>query len=115
MRRLLIASLVLALAACGRAPRPETPSVAVPQSEHTRGEIIGRTIEELVRRWGTPALQVREGTSLKLQYRSRLCVLDAYFYPGVGNAPMRVTYVDTRTRALADIDQALCVGSLDAP
>lgn len=72
------------------------------------------TADELVRRFGTPALQIREGTSLKLQFRSSLCVLDAYLYP-TGNAPHRVTYVDTRTRSLGNIDQALCIRSLAAP
>lgn len=85
-----------------------------PPSAHTRGPIIGLTADELVRRFGTPALQIREGQSLKLQFRSAQCVLDAYLYPS-GQAPHRVTYVDTRNRALADVDQALCVRSLEAP
>ena len=72
------------------------------------------TAEDLVRRFGTPALQIREGDGLKLQFRSPQCVLDAYLYPG-GNAPHRVTYVDTRTRALADVDQAFCIRSFGAP
>ena len=75
---------------------------------------MGLTAEDLVRRFGTPALQVREGSSLKLQFRGRQCVLDAYLYPNPGGL-YRVTYVDTRTRALADVDQALCVASLEAP
>lgn len=72
------------------------------------------TADQLVRRLGTPALQIREGQSLKLQFRSDLCVLDAYLYPS-GTAPHRVTYVDARTRALGDMDQALCIRSLAAP
>ncbi len=72
------------------------------------------TAEEMVRRFGTPALQIREGVSLKLQFRSDQCVLDAYLYPA-GNAPLRVTYVDTRTRSLAEADQAVCIDSLEAP
>lgn len=75
---------------------------------------MGLTAEELVRRFGTPALQIREGTSLKLQFRSNLCVLDAYLYP-IGNAPYRVTYVDTRTKSLGEVDQTLCVASIEAP
>lgn len=85
-----------------------------PPSAHTRGEIIGLTADQLVRRFGTPALQIREGQSLKLQFRSAHCVLDAYLYPS-GQAPHRVTYVDTRNRALADVDQARCIDSLEAP
>jgi hypothetical protein len=113
MRRFLLCSAPLLVAGCASAPKPAaTPQV--PQSEHTRGRIIGLTAEDLVRRFGTPALQIREGESLKLQFRNGRCVLDAYLY-AVGNAPYRVTYVDARTRALAAIDQALCIDLLEAP
>jgi hypothetical protein len=113
MRILAASSLSLLLAACATAPRPGLPT-ETPPSAHTRGPIIGLTADELVRRLGTPALQIREGTSLKLQFRSAQCVLDAYLYPS-GQAPHRVTYVDTRNRALVDVDQALCIRSLEAP
>ena len=114
MRRFLAVSLSLLLAACATAPRPAPTPTELPPSEHTRGEIIGLTADELVRRLGTPALQIREGGSLKLQFRNAHCVLDAYLYQ-TGTAPHRVTYVDTRNRALADVDQAFCVRSLQAP
>lgn len=113
MRRFLASSTALLLAACATAPRPPVPTQP-PPTEHTRGAIIGLTADELVRRLGTPALQVREGTSLKLQFRSSQCILDAYLYPS-GNAPHRVTYVDTRNRAMADVNQAMCIDSLQAP
>ena len=113
MRFLLVTSASLLVAACATAPTPVQP-VAPPPSEHTQGEIMGMTADQLVRRLGTPALQIREGQSLKLQFRSNLCVLDAYLYPS-GTAPHRVTYVDARTRALGDMDQALCIRSLAAP
>ncbi|MGN6154590.1 MAG: hypothetical protein ACTHN4_02510 [Sphingomicrobium sp.] len=116
MRRFLAASLTLLAAACATAPRTTSPEPVseIPQSTHTRGQIVGLTAEELVRRLGTPALQIREGDSLKLQFRSDQCVLDAYLYP-TGNAPYRVTYVDARSRSLADVDQALCIASIEAP
>ncbi len=116
MRLLLAAPPLLFLAACATAPKPSGVPQAPPaaQSQHTRGQIIGLTVEQLLHRLGRPALQVREGDSLKLQFRSRECVLDAYLYPS-GNAPHRVTYVDTRTRALGPIDQAVCIDSIEAP
>jgi hypothetical protein len=115
MRRFSAVSLALLVAGCATAPRPSTEPVSeVPQSTHTRGAIVGLTAEELVRRLGTPALQIREGDSLKLQFRSDQCVLDAYLYPS-GNAPYRVSYVDARSRSLADVDQALCIASIEAP
>ena len=114
MRRLLVLSGPFLLAACATRPTAvQTPEAPV-QAEHTAGGIVGQTADDLVHRFGTPALQIREGNSLKLQFRSDQCVLDAYLYPS-GNAPYRVTYVDTRTRALAHVDQALCIQSLQAP
>lgn len=113
MRRFIPVALSLLLAACATAPRPQQ-AVETPASPHTRGEIIGMTAEDLVRRFGTPALQIREGDSLKLQFRSAQCVLDAYLYPS-GTAPYRVAYVDSRTAALADVDQAFCIRSMDSP
>lgn len=115
MRRFLALSMSLLVAACATAPKPGQPAEAAPPpSVHTRGEIIGLTAEELVQKFGSPALQIREGESLKLQFRNSQCVLDAYLYP-TGSAPYRVTYVDTRTFALGDANQALCIDSFEAP
>ncbi len=113
MRYFATISASLLLAACATTPKPGEVQQPEP-SAHTRGEIIGMTAEELVQRFGAPALQIREGESLKLQFRNGQCVLDAYLYPS-GNAPYRVTYVDARTPALADMDQAVCVRLLEAP
>lgn len=116
MRRFAAASLTLFAAACATAPKTATPGQVeqTPPSAHTRGEIIGLTAEELIHRFGPPALQIREGESLKFQFRNAQCVLDAYLYPS-GNAPYRVTYVDARTQSLADMDQSICIDSLEAP
>ena len=116
MRRYIALALSLLAAGCATAPQQQQqPQVQeISASVHSRGELVGLTADDLVRRFGTPALQIREGASVKMQFRSAQCVLDAYLYPS-GNAPYRVTYVDTRTPALADIDQALCVRTLEAP
>ena len=58
-------------------------------------QLTGMTTRDLTGHFGRPALQVQEGTSLKLQFRGRYCVLDAYLYPGQ-NGGLRVTHVDTR-------------------
>ena len=72
------------------------------------------TAAELVQRLGSPALQVREGQGLKLQFRASRCVLDAYLYPPPGAvAPLRVTWVDARLRSGADTDQRGCVAALE--
>ena len=110
MRRIILASTLL-IAGCATAPQaPEAPPVQSPTTRQPHG-IIGETTSELVGHFGNPALQVREGASLKLQFRGRSCVLDAYLYPQ--NNVLRVTYVDARTLAGADYDQAACIASLE--
>jgi len=111
MRRVLPLSLTLIVAACATRPQPqpETPTVQSPTTREP-GAIVGLTPQELVGHFGNPALQVREGTSLKLQFRGRTCVLDAYLYPQ--NGVLRVTHVDARTLAGYDSDQAACIASL---
>jgi len=114
MRRLVIA-LPLLLTAC-LARREAEPEVAqpAPVTRPATGQLIGLTASDLVGHFGSPALQVREGSSLKLQFRGKLCVLDAYLYPAQ-NSTLRVTYVDTRTKSGADTDQAACISALENP
>ena len=116
MRRLFPAILVFA-AAC--APRPQAapppqPTVvtAAPQSI---GSLIGETAGGLVQRFGNPALQVREGASLKLQFRRRGCVLDAYLYSPPTGGVQRVTHVDTRYASGVDANQQSCIRMLQSP
>lgn len=114
MRRLVLASTLL-LAAC--ATRPEQPpaqQIPRPQPASPRArQILGLTPNELVGHFGKPALQILEGNSLKLQFRGRSCVLDAYLYPQSGG--YRVTHVDTRSPSGVDIDQAACIFALENP
>ena len=118
MRRLALAS-TLVLAAC--AVRPEQPVVRAPPPvaagpPQVRSSILGLTASELVGHFGNPALQVREGVGLKLQFRSNRCVLDAYLYPpDSGSGTQRVTYVDTRLPSGVAIDQAACISALENP
>ena len=117
MRRIISPSLSLLLAAC--ATRPEQsqgpqPNSAQPQSQE-QSSVIGLTAQELVGRYGSPALQIREGNSLKLQFRGHRCVMDAYLYPSGGVGTLKVTHVDTRLPTGGDIDQAACIFSLRTP
>jgi hypothetical protein len=116
MRRFLALSLSLSLAACMRAPQQPPAATPAPVVETHQGsrELRGLTANELVGHFGTPALQIREGTSLKLQFRGRRCVLDAYLYPQSGGT-LRVTHVDTRSPNGADMDQAACISALENP
>jgi len=113
MRRIIFASILL-LAGCATRPQqqPEAPVTQSPTTRQPRG-VLGMTTAELVGHFGNPALQVREGTSLKLQFRGRSCVLDAYLYPQ--NNVLRVTHVDARTLTGVDSDQAACISALEYP
>ena len=113
MRRLLALSLVLAVAAC--APRPQetpAPQAPSPSQQLETSSLVGLTPQELVGRFGRPALQIREGSSLKLQFRGTRCVMDAYLYPSGGSGVLKVIHIDTRLPSGGDIDQAACVFSL---
>ena len=115
MRRLILVSTLL-LAACAtrpqQAPQPTPASPPEPTSPEAR-QLLGLTPNELVGHFGKPALQIREANSLKLQFRGRQCVLDAYLYPQSG--VLRVSHVDTRTPAGNDTDQAACILALENP
>ncbi|HEX8839992.1 MAG TPA: hypothetical protein VF750_05940 [Sphingomicrobium sp.] len=116
MRRLVTLSTTLLLAACATAPQKPAPVPApVPQPQaqpHETSSLVGLTPQELVGRFGPPALQIREGSSLKLQFRGSRCVMDAYLYPSGGSGALKVTHVDTRLPTGGDIDQAACVFAL---
>jgi hypothetical protein len=112
MRRSVLA-LALFVSACATRPEQQVapqPAPVVTQQQ-PRHLLIGFTAAQLISVFGAPALQVREGSSLKLQFKNSQCVLDAYLYPAPGQAP-KVTYVDSRLPSGADMDQAACVAAL---
>jgi hypothetical protein len=113
MRRLILASTLL-LGACATRPQaPVAESPVIPQQPLPREPrlLLGLTAQTLVGHFGNPALQIREGESLKLQFRTSRCVLDAYLYPQGGT--LKVTHVDTRTASGARFDQATCISELE--
>ena len=114
MRRLVILASLL-VAGCETVPEQRQPQpTPVTVSPHIRSDLLGMTVSELVQHLGTPALQVREGQGLKLQFRTSRCVLDAYLYPPVGGqGPDRVTHVDTRLRSGASTDQRRCITAIE--
>ena len=110
-----IFAAALFIGSCATAPeQPQPQPTPVTPSPRIRSDLLGMTTSELVQRLGTPALQIREGPSLKLQFRASSCILDAYLYPPVsGQGPDRVTHVDTRLRSGADTDQTGCIVALE--
>lgn len=74
--------------------------------------VIGKTGPALVAQFGRPDLDVREGPGRKLQFRSAVCVLDAYLYPPAPGQEPLVRHVDARAPGGEDIDTASCVAGL---
>lgn len=114
-----VAALALAgLSGCVSAPR-EAPPVQVPvvQAPPPRAltgldAVIGRNARALVAMFGTPGLDIREGTARKLQFLGPACVLDLYLYPSRQGAEPIVTHVDARLPDGRDMDRASCVAAL---
>ncbi|HET7605649.1 MAG TPA: hypothetical protein VFK28_06225 [Sphingomicrobium sp.] len=116
MRRLFLAT-ALFVAGCATRPEPPPPPQQPVQAAPVQREakrLTGMTTRDLTGHFGRPALQVQEGTSLKLQFRGRYCILDAYLYPGQSGV-LRVTHVDTRTPSGSNVDQATCISALEYP
>ena len=98
MRRFALSALLI-VTACAPRPAVQTPAdqpviQRSPAAAASRNDLMGMSSADLIGLFGTPALQVREGPGLKLQFRSRSCVLDAYLYPEP--TVERVTYVEAR-------------------
>ena len=113
MRRSIAFSLTLLLAGCATAPQqtpsPQPATAAQPQ---TTGSLLGLSAPELIGSFGAPTLQIREGNSLKLQFRGASCVLDAYLYPSGSGGVLKVTHVDARLPSGMDTEQAACILAL---
>jgi hypothetical protein len=112
MRILIPASLALTLAACATAPREPTPAPATPAAVvRPSGALVGLSASELIGRFGQPALQVREGPGLKLQWAGASCVLDAFLYASAGGHE-RATHVEARRPTGDPLDAQSCALTL---
>ncbi|HXH00189.1 MAG TPA: hypothetical protein VNI79_07235 [Sphingomicrobium sp.] len=113
--RLLIPVTALLLSACGSNPKPPLAQPIAPEPRE-RGALIGLNASELIARFGTPRLQIREGVGTKIQFAAPGCVLDVYLYPpGSGPGLATATHVDTRNRDGRSTDQASCIALLASP
>ena len=114
MRALLAPLGLLLLAGCGGGG--ERPSLAQPIPFQGAGggaglnAVLGHDAAQLVRLFGQPNADVREGPGRKLQFGSQICILDAYLYPR-GGTPV-VTHVDARQTDGSPIDKASCVAAI---
>lgn len=114
MKRVGVGLVALALAGC-TGGGGEVASASRPNYGHLptglQG-VMGQSARAVAAMLGTPNADVQEGQGRKLQFASRICVLDAYLYPRSGAREPVVTYVDARQRDGAPIDQASCVAAL---
>ena len=140
MRFVLPAPLLLLTAACAMVPetgpqrppsssqprvqqpvpptRPSAPAAIgarPPQVLRLPGleNVIEHDTASLVRRFGDPRLDVREGDMRKLQFAGQSCVLDVFLYPLREGAEPVATHVEARRPSDGqDVDRAACVASL---
>ena len=115
MRRFLPIAALLLAGCAARVPETtgpvQTAPTPAPREIHTN--LSGATAGELMQILGQPALQIREGAGLKLQFRGRSCILDTYLYPPQqGTGPERVTYIDARNSSGGSADKEQCVLSM---
>lgn len=108
--------LSVLVAGCATVPQPNVaPRVPLPAQRpiSTVGleRVMGQTARTLTQTFGAADADVQEGSARKLQFGSRICVLDAYLYPKGSGEPV-VTYVDARQRDGSAIDRASCVAAL---
>lgn len=113
-RRLTIIALAGGVSACA-VPATKGPvlarPIAIPYTTVGLERVLGQDAAGLVRLFGQPDADIREGTARKLQFESGICVLDVYLYPKGSDAP-KVTYVDAREPDGSSIDRASCVAAL---
>jgi hypothetical protein len=75
--------------------------------------VIEQSAAALVRQFGTPRLDAREGDMRKLQFAGPACVLEVYLYPLRQGAEPVATHVDARRASDgAEVDRAACVQAL---
>ena len=112
--KLTILALAGSVAACAvpatRVTSPARP-IAIPYTTVGLERVLGQDAAGLVRLFGQPDADIREGAARKLQFESGICVLDVYLYPQGSDAP-KVTYVDAREPDGSSIDRASCVAAL---
>jgi hypothetical protein len=75
--------------------------------------VMQQNAASLVRLFGPPRLDVREGDARKLQFASSACVLDVFLYPLRTGAEPVATYAEARRASDGqEVDRAACVQAL---
>ena len=94
------------------APPPMTRSARTMRIAGLDG-VIGASAGQLVRRFGTPQLDIVEGDARKLQFAGEACVLDIFLYPPREGATATASHIEARRASDGrDVDRAACIGAL---
>lgn len=91
------------------------PTTRIPSTMRIAGleAVMGADAGQLVRRFGTPQLDIAEGDARKLQFAGEACVLDIFLYPAREGATETATHVEARRASDGrDVDRAACVRAL---
>jgi len=122
MRATLPIAPILLLAACsGGAVAPPAATLSQPEPRPARhmaphdpvlASVIGADAEALIRQFGQPRLDIRDGDARKLQWSDTACVLDAYLYPADKGGRVTTTFVDTRRADGREVDRVACITAL---
>lgn len=140
--RLALFSMPVLLAGCTTVPAPSVQQPASPPVVHTPAVqpipptlpapplttgfrapqvlqapglegVIRQDAAALVRQFGDPRLDVREGDVRKLQFAGQACVLDVYLYPLAPAGEPVATHVEARRASDGqEVDRAACAAAL---
>lgn len=115
----VLLAVLLALAGCAttatEAPlpapgKPPRPAAARP-GDTVSGValVLGRTIDEVTEKLGTPSFERREGGAHHLQFGGPPCVLDVYFYEDPPGTPATARHAEARFVDGRDAEAGACV------
>lgn len=77
------------------------------------GGIIEEEADALIRQFGRPRLDVREGDMRKLQFAAAPCVMDIYLYPLSPDSEPVSTWIETRRASDGqEVDRLACIQAL---
>lgn len=98
-----------------RPVQPPAVGFRAPQVQRVPGltGVIEQDAASLIRQFGSPRLDVREGDMRKLQFTGQACVLDAFLYPMRPQGEPVVTYIEARRASDGqEVDSVACATSL---
>lgn len=98
-------------------PAPPPISATVRQPPILAGpgfeDVTGAHAAALIRMFGQPQLDVREGDVRKLQFSGEACVLDVFLYPIRERTEPEATWFEARRKSDGlEVDRAKCIAAL---